>query len=98
MLAKPPAARLAQGSSPEKQSKAKTQGCSAAAFSLDEKRKEQQIAHARRSIERAYREEQVEAPAVLSCGLNFLLDRSNERLLRQKEKQHKGNHQSDRGC
>jgi hypothetical protein len=78
MLAQPPADRLAQGSSPEKQSEAKTQGCSVAAFCLEEKRKEQQVARARRDIECANRKEQVEAPAVLSVVLSFHLDRSND--------------------
>src|SRR6202161_4453744 len=78
-----PQTALPKAPPPKSKARPTPRGRSAAAFSLDEKRKEQQIAHARRSIECADGEEQVEAAAVLSSGLNFLLDRSNERLLRQ---------------
>jgi hypothetical protein len=46
----------------------------------------------------ADRKEQVEAPTVLSFDLSLFLNRSNERLLRQKEKQRNGNGQADGGC
>ena len=94
-LAKPPAARLAQGSAREDQGKAKTDSCFFAALCAKEKRKEQQISHARRGIERADREEQTEAAAVSALGICFFFGGNGEGPPRHERQQREGDRQSD---
>ncbi len=66
MLAEPAAARLTQGAPGEKQGETDADGRFTAALGMDEERQEKKVAHARRGVERADREEQIETAAVSS--------------------------------
>ena len=64
---------------------------------MDEEGQEKQVAHARRSIESADRDEQVEAAAVLFLGVCLLRGGGYDRLPRHEGKKRQGCRQTDQG-